>query len=553
MPKQTLKIESIEGGLALTTYGPAQKNSYDGAFGIDPDFRSAISSKTGGAITPAAYAKFSGNSLATDSVPNWIITTPKDSTSYIYAYCTGGEFLRYTYTGTSFGTETALTEPTSGAGNGMAYYNNYIYLTTPTQVFRYGPLSGAAALSNALIANGELLDGWAAGADTLLNNTTFPTFNNAGAVVSMPNHAMHVHTDGFLYVCDVISTSYATTAVQGKGVLHRISTSKTTADGDTNNGSAYNVLELPFGWYPVAIESWGTDLAILAMPGTSLTTLTLSRGNAALFLWDTFASIPYKQIPLPDPIASAIKNVNGRLMIWSGNTTQGVRISTYNGGEGVSQVALLADSFTPGQGNVGAFGDKAFFGGFVSYPAPILAQQACVYTIDSKISQLPQSAIHVPAVTSNGSSHPIATALGVLLMDNMVRPTAVFGYGDTSTTGIANYKTGNTQFAYFRMRWEVGRPFSVRSVRISLDQAITSGVVITPTVYVDNNSSSQILTVANNTNNPGETVIAWKRPEVALVGQENITLQLAFTGTVAASVVFPVEVEIDVFDVVKTG
>lgn len=547
MPTKKLTIDGIEGGLSLTTYGPSQKNSYDGAFGIDPDFRSAISSKTGGAITPAAYAKFSGAGLATSSYPAWIMTTPKDSSSYVYVYATGGEFLRYTYAAPSYGTETALTTPTSGAGNGMAYYNNYIYLATPTDIARYGPLNNSPSLTQTVWTGATL------GSQTALNNTTFPTFNNAGATVSMPNHAMHVHTDGFLYVCDVISTAYATTALEGKGVLHRISTSKTTDEGDTNNGSAYNVLELPFGWYPVAIESWGTDLAILAMPGTNLTAMTLSRGNSVLFLWDTFASIPYKQITLPDPIASAIKNVNGQLFIWSGNTTQGVRISTYNGGEGVTQRALLADSITPAQGNVGSYGDKAFFGGFVSYPAPILTQQACVYSIDSKISELPHSAIHVPAVTSNGSSQPIATAVGILTMDNMIRPTPVFGYGDSATSGIVNFKTSNTQFSYFRMRWEIGRPFSVRSVRLALDQAITSGVSITPWLLVDNNATDQALTTANNTNNPGEKVITWKRPEIASVGQENLTLQLVFSGTVAASVVFPVEVEIDVFDVVKSG
>lgn len=542
-----LTIDGIEGGLSFTSYGPSQKNAYDGAFGIDPDFRSAISTKTGGAITPAAYAKFSGANLATDSTVYWITSTPKDSTSYIYAYASGGEFLRYTYVPTSFGSETALTEPTNGAGNGMAYYNNYLYLATPTDIARYGPLNNSPSLTQTVWTGATL------GSQVALNNTTFPTITNSGSVVSLPNHAMHVHTDGFLYVCDVISTAFTTTALEGKGVLHRISTSKTTDEGDTNNGSAYNVLELPFGWYPVAIESWGTDLAIIAMPGTNLTAMTLSRGNSALFLWDTFASIPYKQITLPDPVASAIKNVNGRLVIWSGNTVQGVRISTYNGGEGVSQIALLADSSTPAQGNVDSFGDKAFFGGSVSYPAPILTQQACVYSIDSKISELPHYAIHVPAVTSNGSSFPLATATKLLLMDNMTRPTPVFAYGDTATSGLANYKTGNTQFAYFRKKWEVGRPFSVRSIRIALDQNISSGVSITPFILVDNNTTEYSLTTANNTNNPGEKVISWKRPEIAITGQDNLTLQLTFTGTVAASVIFPVEVEIDVFDVVKTG
>lgn len=547
--KKTLQIKDISGGLALTTYGPEQKNAYDSAIGIDPDFRSAQSSRTGGAITPTAYAKFSGAGLATSASVNWIMTTPKDATSYIYAYATDGSFLRYTYTAPSYASETALTTPTSGAGNGMAYYNNYIYLATPTDIARYGPLDNSPSLTQTVWTGGTFLGN----AKYALSNTTYPSFQ-AGAVLKTPNHAMHVHTDGFLYFCDVVATTYTdNTAIQGKGVLHRISTKKTTDQGDTNNGSAYNVLELPFGWFPIAIESYGTDLAIIAIPGTSLSSLTLSRGNAALFLWDTFASIPYKQVTLPDPIASAILNVNGKLHIWSGNTAAGTRVSIYNGGENVQQDALLTDSMTPPQGAVGAFGDKVFFGGYISYPAPVYSQLACVYSLSSKLSSLPHSSLHVPAHTSNADSFPCATAICVAVMDNMVRPTPVFAYADAASSGICSFKTTSTQSSYFLHRWEIGQPFSVRSVRFSLDQAVSSGVSVTPTLLVDNNTTSTILSTTNNTTQSGKTVIAYKRPEVAVVGQENLTLQFSWTGTVAASIIFPVEVEIDVFDVVKTG
>lgn len=544
--KKTLTISDISGGLALTTFGPAQEGSYDGGYGFDPDFRSAISSKPGGAITPAGYSKFSSSEIATSASVNWITTIPKISTSFVYVYTTDGSFVRYTLTGTTYGSETDIGTPTSGAGNGMAYYNNYIYLATPTNISRYGPLDNSPSLTNTVWTGATL------GSLTALSDTTYPTFQ-AGAVLKNPNHAMHVHKDGFLYFCDVISSSFATTALQGRGCLHRISTNKTTDEGDTNNGSAYNVLTLPPGWFPVDIESYGNDLAIIAMPGTNQSSLDLQRGNSALFLWDTFSTIPYKQIPLPDPIASAIQNVNGNLYVFSGNTAKGTRVSLYSGGEGVDQVALLSDSMTPMAGAVDAIGDRVYFGGFTSYPAPIMSQQACVYSLGSKLGELSRTALHTPAVTSLGSTAPATTAVKMTFMDNLVRPSALFAFADSDTSGICSFKTGTTQSAAFRQRWEIGKPFSVRSLRISLDQAITSGVNITPTLLVDNNSSSQVLTTITNSSFPSKTVIAYKRPEITLNGIENLTLQIAFAGTVAASVVFPIEIELDVYDVAKTS
>lgn len=544
--KKTLTIDGIEGGIALTTFGPEQPHSYDGAFGIDPDFKSNVSNKAGGAITPTAYSKFSSSGLASSSSVNWIMTTPKDATALVYTYASGGEFLRYTYSGTTYGTETALTTPTSGAGNGMAYYNNYLYLATPTDIARYGPLDNSPSLTQTWWTSASCMNN----AKYALKDTTYPSFQG-GATLKTPNHAMHTHTDGFLYICDVIATTYDVTTKEGKGVIHRISTNKTTDEGDTNNGSAYDVLELPFGWVPVAIESWQTDLAILAIPSTNLSSLTLQRGNSMLFLWDTFAAIPYKQVVLPDPVATAIKNVNGRLVIWSGNTAKGVRISTYSGGEGVNQLALISESMTPYQGGVDSFGDKAFFGGFTTYPGG--SQQACVYSIDSKISQLPHSAVHIPAFNNEGGTAPVTTAVAMLAMDNMTRPTPVFGSAGSSASGLYSFSTSASQFAQFTMKWEIGQPFSVRSLRFALDQVVSSGVSVTPTILTDNSANSQAFTAVTNSTHSGNTVIVIKRPEITITGQENLYLNFQFNGTVAASVVNPVEVVIDTFDVVKTG
>ena len=46
----------------------------------------------------------------------------------------------------------------------------------------------------------------------------------------------------------------------------------TLTQGAGNNGTTYNALDLPLGFMPVDIESWGTDLVILAIQ-TSDTTI----------------------------------------------------------------------------------------------------------------------------------------------------------------------------------------------------------------------------------------------------------------------------------------
>jgi hypothetical protein len=112
---------------------------------------------------------------------------------------------------------------------------------------------------------------------------------------------MHVHTDGALYLCDFAS---------GIGMIHKI---KTTYAG-VNDGSQYNVVDLPFDVRPFDIESYGTDLAIIGATIGSDT--VLQQGKSWLFLWDTTADSFYRQVPIPAAYVTAVVNIRGQLLIW---------------------------------------------------------------------------------------------------------------------------------------------------------------------------------------------------------------------------------------------
>lgn len=547
MPKKTFRIEGIDGGIASTFFGPAAKDSYEAAFGIDPDFRATTNSrKTGGAITPVGMAKFSSSGLT--GYPMWFETTPK--TTLVYAYDTTGKFLSYAPSAippTLLGTETALTSPQGGAGrgNGMRYYNNYMYLSTPTDISRWGPLNGGAAMAD---------NYWTATLGlTLLTDSTYPTANQLAGLPAYPNHSMHVHTDGFLYFADVISTTFGDNDMVGRGALHRISTNNSGGvEGAGNNGSAYNVLTLPFGYFPIAIQSYGTDIAVLAFRGLTqgafATTQVLNTGNAALFLWDTFASLPYQQIFVPDPLASAMYANNGRLYVWSGNNLNGVRLSVYEGGDSMRQIAFHEESNTPFQGAVGAWEDRVIFGGQIDYPS----QVGVVFSFGSKNSDL-KAVVHTPIVVSGGNSNAIVTAVKYVLQADNIKPSPIVGWGDSTSFGIDQYTTTATLTSQMQFTVPIGQPFSVRNISILLSKAVGANNAILPTMLTDNSANTFSLPSINNTTYSGKSLIAIKRPELVVNGTNNLTLNFQWSLTDAISIVFPIKIEIDVSDVDRTG
>ena len=401
--KSRIVIDSIAGGWSETQYGGA-KETYNSSVAIDPDFPVGTDVKTSGMICPVVYEKFSGSNV--DSYPYWFITNLKNE--YVYTYLSDGKFIRYS---NSLGSETLIGTPTNGGGGGAAYYNNYIYLATSTDVSRYGPLNGTPTLSNNVWTGGTL------GSQTGLTNTTYPYLRQT----PIPNHPMHLHVDDFLYFGDVSN---------GKGIINKIKTSKVAFEGDSNDGSQYNVLDLPFGYLPVAIESYTTDLAILAIKTSSI---ALNQGSSMLFLWDCVSDSYYKAIPLKDPIATALLNHNGILYIWSGNAVNGVRLSHYLGGDSVKDDVYLEEGTPPFAGAVDGLGSRISWGAWGTYPSTFVG----VFSYGSKKEKL-TSVLHNTIKATASGSLGSATAIKYVQQDSNIKPKLIVGWGSGFTSSLSS-------------------------------------------------------------------------------------------------------------------
>lgn len=518
MTKAVLKVSSVLGGISSSQYIYAQ-GQYNSAIGIDPDYPVGTGIKTSAAIVPTRYEKFSGSNIS--GYPKWIINNPKNTNTYVYA--SDGKFVRYD-SSLSIASETLIGTPTAGASNGSAYYNNYIYLATPTDVSRYGPLNNSPSLTNSVWTGATL------GSQTALTDTTYPTSQGT----PLPNHMMYVHSDDSLYFCDFKN---------GQGLIHRIHTKKVTNEGDTDDTtvpSAYNVLDLPFGFYPTAIASYNTDLVIAAIKTTDS---TINQGNSSLFFWDTIASSFYTEVPIPDPLVTALKYTNGILYIWSGNAVNGVRVSAYLGGQSIRQVAFMEEGTPPMAGAVDILGNKIIFGSWTSYPQ----NSASVFAYGSKNENLPKSLHCIVKSTSSGATQSV-TALKYVQQSSNIIPQVLVGWGDASAKGIDKRSTTATYNDVFRSEvFSVGQPFSLLKIRLPLAQAIAAGMTVTVKVFLDDDVSvGTALRTINNTNYSGNKNIVFKGSELSgLQGQHNIMLELTFTGTVECVVNLPIVIEID--------
>lgn len=340
--RHTFTVNSIFGGHQPSSFF-GTKDQFLQSIGIDPDVPltdSASDVYPAGAIRPVAYSAFSGSAI--DAAPIAIITTPK--TSLVYVVLANGKLISYT---SALAGETLIGQVSGSVARGAFYYNNYIYIIKPTDVSRYGPLDGAAALTNNVWTGATL------GSLTALTDTSYPT-----TLLSLGylNHWGITHVDNAAYFLDFLN---------GVGMVHKIKTTRSAAEGDTNDGSAYNALDLPFNYIPITIASFGNDIAVAACL-TSNTSIV--QGMARLFLWDTTSASFYRAIPLPDPICSVLLYINGILYGISGDLVKGHRLWRYVGGDAVETLAHIPQGGPPMQGAADYCGSRIVWATYTTYP-----------------------------------------------------------------------------------------------------------------------------------------------------------------------------------------
>jgi len=519
----TIAIDSIIGGLT-SLWADGNPDQFHSSIGIDPDIGiSGTLVKTSGALVPSHYADFSSTVLS--SYVNWLVSSTKGGTTY--AFAADGEFIEYSSALTS-SSELLLSTPVSGAGDGMAYYNNYIYLKSGSDLSRYGPIDNAPVMAHGIWTSSTL------GSQVPLGNATYPT--NYG--VTLPNAPMHVHFDR-LYFGDFNTSASATTA--GKGLIHYVQTNSVTDEGDTNNGSTYNALDLPFGYGPTDIESWGNDLVIAAIPmARSGVDTTIIQGKAKLFFWDTLSEAPYRQVTLVDPVVTALLNHNGNLFVFSGTMNDGVRVSLYEGGNSLRELAFFEEGFSPPAGAVDGLGNRVVWGARTSYPE----NAACVYSIGYKNGKLPlalHNIINTDAVAS--STAGMVSALRYAQHASFITPRFIVAWRDASNFGIDKLDNTSANVAVWRsLIYNVGSPFAINKITIPLIDAVATNHTLIATIYVDDASTSTALTTINNTNFAASErrIVLYPRN---VRGLNNFFLQLRWSGTAVLRVGLPIIIE----------
>jgi len=589
-----IKINSIFSGQSPSQYFGGD-DTYNTSIAIDPDLPIISTDiRTSGFPIPVGYEKFSSTNIT--SAPIALITTPKDN--LVWTIQANGKIVIYKTALTS-AVETLIGTVAGSNAGGAAYYNNYIYVfgtgSSKNDVSRVGPLNtlpydgqsgnftvgltvtggtsgatgivtadvdagttGTLTLSNisglfvdnetitdtgtgsatvnrsltSLIADG-IWTGATLGSQTALTNTSYPSLRS----VSIPNHWGRAHSDNALYFLDF---------KDGQGLVHKISTKKVTNEGDTTGTtipSLYNALDLPFGFYPTCIESYGTTLVILGIFNVDTTT---NQGKAGIVFWDPTNTVSYYLGPvyLADPIATALLNVNGVVYIWSGNAQNGVRLSHYVGGETVRDDVYQEEGLPPFAGAVDAVGNRIVWGGFATNPAA----GAVVYALGSKDSRLPNG-LHNVAKASAAGTTPIVTAIKYVQQDSNVTPKMIIASRDGTGSQIDKYSTTATLASNLRWMFNIGSAGEVRRIRMPLAGAVAANTTITPTLYFDDLSSSVALTTINNTNYPSKRKIIYKGTELKnAVFSNNFVLEIATTGTNPLPVGLPITIDVDIFD-----
>lgn len=538
---RTIQIQSILGGIApMNNFYTADQ--YSDANGIDPflpptDIGNGLST---GLLRPSNLGALSSFGIGTNSdftAVHWLVPEPKGGN--VYAYHSSGSTFSMTQNSLAV---TALSDGgsmSSSTGNGAEYYDNYMYFAKNTDIARYGPLNGAPSF-DATYWTSTL--GKAA-----LTNTSYPS-TTYWTNMRFPNHFMHRHSDGKLYIADVVGN---------QGTIHFISTTKTAIEGDTDNGSTANKLQFGYGLWPTAIESYGSQIVVALYEGTSNTATSSVFSRAAkLAFWDTtsqsFNSITWTEFP--DPLITGLKNIDGTLYIISGNNLGfGFRVSRYVGGTSFEDVYINNYHTLPFPGGIDGEQNRIIFASNATAGGPN------VYSLGFGVPGT-KKGLHALGGNSSGDINSFGTA--VLLtngVNTQIYRQIVLGYssgnlksGITTTPSSA----GAADYSLYTRTWtsqvyKIGQPFKITKIRFPLAQAMAANMIVTPVITTDEGAgptytggTSNGLAIMNNTNYPGKRNIVM-RPESA-TGDHSFQLKLQWTGSALCTVAFPITIEYEI-------
>lgn len=541
----TIRIDSILGGQSPTTHFAA-KDQFQASLGIDPslpiyDLTDGSYKRPTGLLKPTGVYDVSSTTVT--NAPMWMIANPKDK--YIYVYGATGSIYTLDTLATTVAGLGDLNDVGGGAkGNGAAYYDNYVYFACETTIARYGPLNGTPSFTD---------DYWVT---TLSKSAMTTTSYGQNGILPFPNHPMHRHSDGKLYIADVQNN---------QGVLHVISTRKTSVEGDTDDGSTASRLVFGYGLYPGVIESYDSRL-VIAINEVNAVGGGYGGPRAKLAFWDTtstnFNSITW--VEFPDRFISAMKNIDGILYILSGTgSNKGIRITQYVGGSSFRDIERIPDGFAPFAGGVDGDSTRLLIGSSCVLPE----KAACVYSLGldaglSKglfnIGRAPGNAPHSTETVTAVTLNPYST--------NFNAPIIAWNNGGStgsSNNGISMFgetynSVSDNNNVWWSQRYKIGQPFDITRVRIPLYRQIhDSNVNISVAIFYDDGLTQQSLPNINSTNFPGSTFetgngkVANIKVDNGLSsggirGQNNFWLELRWEGTSEQTISLPILIDFDI-------
>lgn len=408
------------------------------------------------------------------------------------------------------------------AGNGMVVYNDYVYCATFTDIYRHGRISQTAP---------AFAQYWTTTlAMSALTNTNYP----ATRTVHYPNHFLHKHTDGYVYVADYDGE---------RGRIHRFIT-----DSDGTGGAAeWKVLSLPPKMMPFSMASYGTDLAIVCSPDAryALGGIPIGQASGTVYLWDAVSGNRfYRAIPTSELMVTAAINHNGALKVFAGNLDNGCRLLQYMGGETFSEIARTKYGSPPFAGAVDVSGDAVLWGQAVTdYPT----YYAGVMQYGRRRSAR-KSTLNCIALLPSTDQYQIPSAIKVLSRSSR---TPFVGWRDDTDRNIVR-ETGTAFKGFLALPpVVVGKKFRVRRIRFGLTSAVAAGTSIAVTVYTDGwgttwNATAGLLDV-NATNFPNSDRHIDFR-DLTITGNTDFVVAFTFAGTANTGIIPPVTVEYEVYD-----
>lgn len=522
--ERTIVIESILGGHADFT-NLSNPDQFQTSVGINPflpltDSTSSYNrSLASGLIRPVPTHPI--ETSVSVNKPLWMIPVEGGNTEGIYIYDYVGSV--YSLFGGSLSAVGDLTDGGTAQGNGAGYYDNFVYFARTTTLARYGPL-GTSGTSPAFAD-----DYWVATlGKTALDSKSYPLDKGASGQYGMPSHVLKRHSDGKLYIADI---------VDNRGTLHYVKTSKTTYEGDTDAGSKYDALAFGYNQFISSIESYGSDLAVSLWESESI---YQSNVPAKVAFWDTTSDRPHTITTdeFADTFITASKNVNGRLYFFSKNIYQsGFRISLYLGGTSFQTIKEFADGDCPHNGSISVKGDKLYFASSSVKTSGSRAYSVYMLntTTNAVFSVFPSHySTTIPITSVAFDNYPSYTGLDRVGIVAGVG-TSIFTEGESYASSVTNWtsKLYNTG------------PFKITKIVIPFPQAIAANMTITPVMYTDygigttyTGGSTNGFPVISNTLFSGKNYIVL-RPE-NMTGNNNFYMTLNFSGSALCTVALPI-------------